>query len=642
MSTTFDEELALCLRVLEDEGFQFVVLQCDDNRVWQRFKTRIQGHFSERPSKNIAVQGQSYRSFMDEVYAFAEDNKNTGSTGILFLDDFAALVSNADMYVGFNQRRDYLFRLPIVCVCRIHLGAEAIREVSQAMPDMWSFRAFTGSLPSEEVPMDNIPLPPKLPVERNQPHTATEAELQEISRLKEKLASLSNEPATFLLKTNLYEQLLPLLTSAGNSDEGIEYAQQYIDLLESVGSANLPNTVALPRAYRFLGQFYEQAGRYNYKEAEASLRKSIDQSRELCKNAGFDDMLTMSQSSQASESLAINYAKALFALGTLFDWRRNRKEEAVESYQESLTIFRFWSQVYSERYPEDHPDKGKYVSEIVKAGWALGMIRSDNPDSAAADLLFSEVIHCYPLLRPDESDEVLYAVASSFEMLTTSSPEESIKNIGEAIAIYRRLVVRQEKYQRSLAGALRYLASAQYRVSDFQGAQKSIHESSEIFRHVVNDFFESKRTSVGLNGSIIMFIFGLETWSLYDYSLGQNKLAIQQAMELLLLVERCEKYLQITDNVDKEIIADRKDVALERLHQCGIARPRAYYRKHKDFFASQIQAGMLTPDGWLPGLSWTDKSVSERLIDSIAEFFWTPRERVREGIKSLMNKLKKN
>ncbi len=625
MSTTFDEELALCLRVLEDEGFQFVVLQCDDNRVWQRFKTRIQGHFSERPSKNIAVQGQSYRSFMDEVYAFAEENRNTDSTGILFLDDFAALVSNSDMYVGFNQRRDYLFRLPIVCVCRIALGAEAIREVSQALPDMWSFRAFIGSLPSEEVPMENIPLPPELPVERHQPHTATDAELQEISRLKEKLASLSNEPATFLLKTNLYEQLLPLLTSVGNNDEGIEYAQQYIDLLESVDSPNLPNTVALPRAYRFLGQFYEQAGRDE--KAETLLRKSIDQSRELCKHAGFDDMLTMSQSSPTSESLAINYAKALFVLGTLFDWRRNREEEAAEIYQESLTIFRFWSQVYSERYPEGHPDNGKYVSEIVKAGRALGMIRFDNSDSAAADLLFSEVIHCYPLLRPNESDGVLYAVASSFQMLTPSSLQETIKNLGEAIAIYRRLVVRKEEYRLSLAGALRFLVSAQYRISDFQGAQKSAHESSEIFRHKLNEVFDGRRTSVEIIAPVLMFAVGLEDWSLNNYRIGQKKAAIQQAMELLLLVERCEQYLQITDDAYKEFLPVTKDEALQRLHRCGIARPRAYYRKHKDFFASQIEAGTLTPDGWLPGLSWEDKSVSERLLDSIGEFFWKLRER---------------
>ncbi|MCU0427325.1 MAG: hypothetical protein MUF71_17050 [Candidatus Kapabacteria bacterium] len=631
MNTTFEEELALCLRVLESEDFQFIVLQCDDDRVWRRFKTRIQEHFSARLSKNIAVQGQSYRSFMDEVYAFAEESKQTGSTGILFLDDFAALASNAEMYVGFNQRRDYLFRLPIACVCRIALGAEAVRKVSQALPDMWSFRAFTGSLPSEEMPMENIPLPLELPVERYQPHAATDAELQEISRLKEKLASLSNEPATFLLKTNLYEQLLPVLTAVGKSGEGIEYAQQYIDLLESVSSDNLPDKVALPRAYRFLGQLYEQTGWDG--EAEISLKKSINQSQELCKRAGFDDMLAMSQSSETSESLAINFAKTLFILGTLLDWRSSRRKEVTEIYQESLNIFRFWSQRYR--------DHGKYVSEVVRAGTRLGMARLDNAEREAANLLFSEVTNCYPLLRVDESDEVLSDVALSFEMLETSPSKGRIENLGEAIAIYRRLAVRQEKYQHSLAQALRFLASAQYRISDFQGAQKSADESSEIFRHLVNKIFDNKQTSPRIGSLSFTFAFALENWSLYNYSMGQKKLAIQQAMELLFLIERCEKYLRMTDDVDTELLAGYKDAALQRLHQCGVARPSAYYRKHKEFFAAQIQAGSPMPDD-LPGLSLEDKSMIERVLDSIAELLWTPRERLRKGIKSLVKKLRKD
>lgn len=254
MSKQLNEELQYLANAIEGDTFHFVVVQWKHFDLVRQTKDFLRLQFPERTALSLNVADENYESLMDKIY--------TQGSGLVFLDDFEALLADPDFYVPFNQRRGKMARLALSMICFVPPGEKYLEYCATRIPDWWSVLTLLAELEP----------PPKKPETQAQfqenfhqstlAGTGQENRLDEIRRLKDRILKTEIKAANASLLDSLYRHALELCETAGLYQEGLNTTNDWLKQAFTLEYEHKsPETFAeiLDR----LGRFAQDLGHYD-------------------------------------------------------------------------------------------------------------------------------------------------------------------------------------------------------------------------------------------------------------------------------------------------------------------------------------------------------------------------------------------
>lgn len=209
------EQLALLRRAVRaPEVFGFIIVAHNHATAIEKVERDLCQHWPERPLLRLQAQKEDYYSLIRRI----EQHQ-----GFVLLEDFDYLAQNPDLYIGFNQRRDYLSTLPVQLIAFVfddedHLNMETCKD---HLRDLWSIRNLVVEVKQEVVPAQTEVTPPTVTIaEQKQKRT-------ELQRIQRRITDLSKEPKNTSILSSLYPQAHQLFLDLGEYEASLDWVGQW-------------------------------------------------------------------------------------------------------------------------------------------------------------------------------------------------------------------------------------------------------------------------------------------------------------------------------------------------------------------------------------------------------------------------------
>jgi tetratricopeptide (TPR) repeat protein len=330
-----DNQEELLLRILKDKVFRFIIIQYNHRNVIFSIKELIRTNCVNRTLETIDGKDISFEKFLTVIQSVDK--------GIVFLEDFDAILQNEQFYPALNQRRDLIAQSAISLIVFLPSGADYLNDCISKIPDLWSFRSglfeFNIDIPKES--LQNV----SSSISDEQPFSSTsrESRIEDYNRLKKRIKELEPVKENLPLLNSIYPQLLELQHGLAYYKEGLETAKEFLTLAEK-NNYEIEGTTLLGNIYNYLGIFYKDLGDFN--NAKGEFTKAIELE---IKNFGEDHPNTSIYRS--------NLAVVLQDLGEL----NEAKELISKALQSNIKIL-----------GEDHPQSATYRSNLAMILCDLG------------------------------------------------------------------------------------------------------------------------------------------------------------------------------------------------------------------------------------------------------------------------------
>ncbi|RME12785.1 MAG: tetratricopeptide repeat protein, partial [Bacteroidetes bacterium] len=246
---TYDAQLKLLFRAtVNPEEFRFILIQYNHFSLVGKVVQALKAKYPDRPMLRLKIADENYSSLIQKL---------TTHEGLVMIEDFNRLLDDPDMYVGFNQRRDRISRLPIQLICFLPEGPRYIRDCMEKLRDWWSIRNLVLHLRTEVPSEEKRTLEAPQEVSSLGGYNASEKK-EELQRLLNRISELESTGEASELLDNLYSQALQILEDLGLYRQGLELAEKWLSKARQEGKTE----VELANIYNWFGTFCQYLGEY--------------------------------------------------------------------------------------------------------------------------------------------------------------------------------------------------------------------------------------------------------------------------------------------------------------------------------------------------------------------------------------------
>jgi tetratricopeptide (TPR) repeat protein len=325
------EELHLLSRAVEGDMFHFVVVQWNYFSQIESTRSFLRAQFRKRKVVSIKCRGNTYEKIMRKI--------NSLDQGFVFVEDFDHLLSNPDLYAGFNQRRGMLARRPVTVVAFLPPMDSILQLCEKNLPDWWSVLTLRTTLEytdTSRYPIGDFPF--CLSSINIWPDTRTRYRADRmISKLKDSSVVLSGS-----LKGELLARLSEALLSGGFFKEGEAFFQEYLAGIYAGNELYLKIQIYLARFKHQLGKYKEEAELLEEAMKSAGHQLNIIESlahayAEMGEFAVLDKLIDKSTLERAvTHNFDLERLMRVKALSLI---RRGRFSEALELINNRLQLF---------------------------------------------------------------------------------------------------------------------------------------------------------------------------------------------------------------------------------------------------------------------------------------------------------------
>ena len=355
----FEELQKKLKKVLNTERFRFIFIFYPNENLREEIKNYICEKFTYSDKITLELKNNSYQDIASILY---ENDKS-----FIFIDDFFEVLENADLYNGFNQRRDKIAskNINLICFVNSNFKDKFFQNSIEYIPDLFEFKNAIFEI--ESVSNDN-----NLQLKEISSSSysslgglTSESKKEELERLLSKLENASSDDE----KLNLYDQISTIFKDIGKYEKALEYLEKTLKIEE--------DDLSLAVTYNNISIIYQ-----NIKDFQKALeyqKKSIEiKEKFLDKN---DSELASSYNNLATMYMDIyNYQKALeyskMAIKILENIQNSNYDLAmgynnisilyrrINSFQKSLEYAKKAIKIQEEIFGDKHPDLATSYNNI--------------------------------------------------------------------------------------------------------------------------------------------------------------------------------------------------------------------------------------------------------------------------------------
>ncbi|CAM3808440.1 tetratricopeptide repeat protein [Arcobacter cloacae] len=356
----FEELQKKLKKVLDTNRFRFIFIFYPHINLRENIKNYICENFIHSNSLTLDLKNNTYQDIAPILY---ENDKS-----FIFIDDFFDVLYNADLYNGFNQRRDKIAskNINLICFVNSNFKEKFFHTSIEYIPDLFEFKNAIFEI---EIP-NNDENKLKLNEISSSSYSSlggltTESKKDELDRLILKLENTSSDDE----KINLYDQISTIFKDIGKYEKALEYLEKTLKIEE--------DDLSLAVTYNNISIIYQNIK--NFQKALEYQKKSIEiKEKFLDKN---DSELASSYNNLATIYMDIyNYEKALeyskIAINILENIQNSNYDLAmaynnisilyrrINSFQKSLEYAKKAIQIQEEIWEDKHPDLATSYNNI--------------------------------------------------------------------------------------------------------------------------------------------------------------------------------------------------------------------------------------------------------------------------------------
>ena len=260
----YDQNINRLIRATSQKLFRFIIIQYPHKDVIEEIEQIIRSEYPGRNLLPISAAREDFHSLMEKLSGKEND--------FVLITDFDHLISNKDIYIGFNQVRDKIAESAVTLVVFIPNGIKYVRKLQKNLPDFWSFRTLVLDLPVKS----HIKI--KEPGEFIEPQSTVEnilfnakEEQKEFERLEKRIATLTDDQ--FSLKINLQVQAAEICHTLGIYEKGLSLMED-AHKLSSLNKLRDSNPGLMVTVLYNKAVFKKALGKYN--EAKDLIVQALD------------------------------------------------------------------------------------------------------------------------------------------------------------------------------------------------------------------------------------------------------------------------------------------------------------------------------------------------------------------------------
>ena len=366
----FEELQKKLKKVLNTDRFRFIFIFYPNENLREEIKNYICENFTSSNQITLDLKNNIYQDIAPILY---ENDKS-----FIFIDDFFDVLDNADLYNGFNQRRDKIAskNMNLICFVNSNFKEKFFQTSIEYVPDLFEFKNAIFEI--ESVPNDSNNLQLKeIPSSSYSSlgGLTSESKKEELERLLLKLDNAAFDDE----KLNLYDQISTIFKDIGKYEKALEYLEKTLKIEET--------DLSLAVTYNNISIIYQ-----NIKDFQKALeyqKKSIEiKEKFLDKN---DSELASSYNNLATIYMDIyNYQKALeyskIAINILENIQNSNYDLAmgynnisilyrrINNFQKSLEYAKKAIQIQEEILGDKHPDLATSYNNIAVLYQDIGEI----------------------------------------------------------------------------------------------------------------------------------------------------------------------------------------------------------------------------------------------------------------------------
>lgn len=258
----FDELEKKLKKVLNTKRFRFVFVFYPNENLREDFKNHICKNFIYSNSITLNLKNTTYQEIAPILYENEES--------FIFIDNFFDVLNNADLYNGFNQRRDKIAskNINLICFVNSNFKDKFFKDSIEYIPDLFEFKNAIFEIESLDKNSKEI----KLTEINNSSYSSlggltSQSKKEELDRLLLKLQSID------LLdeKINLYDQISTIYKDLGKYLNALDYLEKMLEIEEKILDKN---DLSLAVTYNNISIIYQ-----NIKELQKALeyqKKSLE------------------------------------------------------------------------------------------------------------------------------------------------------------------------------------------------------------------------------------------------------------------------------------------------------------------------------------------------------------------------------
>lgn len=387
-NTDWTEQIGLLHRaVRQADVFKFIILRYNHFSAVTQVEHDLQEFAPTRPLLRLRAEQEDYYSLIQKIEQHS---------GFILIEDFQYLAATPSFFIGFNQRRDYLSKLPIQLLCFLPEGPEYIRTCMDNLRDWWSIRNFVLEL-RVEIHLNEMESIASMNSISKLGGITEAGKRKELSRILGRIESLDLEAENSQLLLSLYPQAHQLYLDLGEYNEALLLAHTWLKVLESSEKPEAKQTdawMALSENYWLLGN-YTEALRFGLKVVSIA-EKDVPQKELLLADAYNNIALSYGkigdlerQLEYSLKSLTIrekklspNNTSLAQSYNNLAEVYRDLRDysKALEYHQRALAI---WKKVLPALHPDlaiaynnlaaDYSRIGDYYKALEYSANALGI-----------------------------------------------------------------------------------------------------------------------------------------------------------------------------------------------------------------------------------------------------------------------------
>ena len=362
----FEELQKKLKKVLDTNRFRFIFIFYPHINLREDIKNYICENFIHSNNITLDLKNNTYQNIAPILY---ENDKS-----FIFIDDFFDVLDNADLYNGFNQRRDKVAskNINLICFVNSNFKEKFFQTSIEYIPDLFEFKnaIFEIETPNNE---ENRLILKEVSTSSYSSlgGLTVQSKKEEIGRLLLKLENVETDKQ----KLNLLSQITTIYRDMGELEKALEYQGRILKFQEEILGENHPNLAA---TYNNISTIYQAMG--NLEKALKYQKKALDL-KEKISEINYPDLATSYNNISTIYTDMKNFDKGLEYQEKALKIRENYFEEnhldLATSYNNISTIYKDIRnlnkaleyqkkalKIFEEILEENHPDLATSYNNI--------------------------------------------------------------------------------------------------------------------------------------------------------------------------------------------------------------------------------------------------------------------------------------
>lgn len=270
----FEELQKKLKKVLDTNRFRFIFIFYPHINLREDVKNYICENFTHSNNITLNLKNNTYQDIAPILY---ENDKS-----FIFIDDFIDVLDNADLYNGFNQRRDKIAskNINLICFVNSNFKEKFFQTSIEYIPDLFEFKNAIFEIESSSENSEEIRLPEVNSSSYSSLGGLTlQSKKEELDRLILKLENAGSDDE----KLNLYNQISTIYKDLAEHQKALYYLEKMLDIKES---SLYKNDLSLATTYNNISTIYQ-----NMKELQKALeyqKKSLQIKEKFSDKNDFD------------------------------------------------------------------------------------------------------------------------------------------------------------------------------------------------------------------------------------------------------------------------------------------------------------------------------------------------------------------